>query len=106
MLASRSSTFVLKRFVSAAPPTTTGIEHALKSKQVGKSHKQDFKDYKCIDYLNYNKYSFYDFEVCLFLVFFKVSYMKSSEQHQSISRSSTIEQETGYHASVQAIGDF
>ncbi|KAE9556378.1 hypothetical protein FO519_000418 [Halicephalobus sp. NKZ332] len=62
MLISRHSTFVFRRFVSAAPPTTTGIEHALKAKQVGRSHKQDFKDYKCIDYLNYNKYSFYDLE--------------------------------------------
>ena len=79
MLASRPSTIIFKRFVSAAPPTTTGIEHALKTKQVGKSHKQDFKDYKCIDYLNYNKYSFYDLEVCLLSASLEVPYMKSSE---------------------------
>lgn len=45
------------------PSGTTGIEHALKAKQQGRQHQQDFKDYKCIEYLHFNKYSFYDTEV-------------------------------------------
>uniref|UniRef100_A0AC35UDR6 NADH dehydrogenase [ubiquinone] flavoprotein 3, mitochondrial n=1 Tax=Rhabditophanes sp. KR3021 TaxID=114890 RepID=A0AC35UDR6_9BILA len=48
---------------SAAPATTTGIEHANKFKAIGKGHQQDFKDYKCIEYLNFNKWSFYDKDV-------------------------------------------
>uniref|UniRef100_A0A7E4ULU3 NADH dehydrogenase [ubiquinone] flavoprotein 3, mitochondrial n=1 Tax=Panagrellus redivivus TaxID=6233 RepID=A0A7E4ULU3_PANRE len=61
MLAARTSaSIVAKRFVSAAPKASTGIEHAEKFKQIGKSHKQDFKDYKCSEYLHYNTYSYYN----------------------------------------------
>lgn len=42
--------------------TSTGIEHAMKFKQVGQNNKQSFDDYKCIDYLNFNKDSYYDIE--------------------------------------------
>jgi hypothetical protein len=43
---------------------STGIEHALKFKQSGQANKCDFeKDYKCIEYLHFNKYSYYDIEV-------------------------------------------
>uniref|UniRef100_A0A0N4Z7A8 NADH dehydrogenase [ubiquinone] flavoprotein 3, mitochondrial n=1 Tax=Parastrongyloides trichosuri TaxID=131310 RepID=A0A0N4Z7A8_PARTI len=52
-----------KTTLSAAPKSTTGIEHADKFKEIGSRHKQDFKDYKCIEYLNFNKWSFYDKEV-------------------------------------------
>ncbi|KAI6176326.1 Reduced folate carrier [Aphelenchoides bicaudatus] len=41
---------------------STGIEHAIKFKQLGQKHKQDFKDYKCSEYLHYSTYSFYDKE--------------------------------------------
>ncbi|CEF63606.1 Hypothetical protein SRAE_1000186600 [Strongyloides ratti] len=64
------SKFIFKRFlsggkesISAAPSGTTGIEHADAFKQKGLKYKQDFKDYKCIEYLNFNKWSFYDKEV-------------------------------------------
>ena len=43
--------------------TSTGIEHAMKFKQVGQNNKQSFDEYKCIDYLNFNKDSYYDIEV-------------------------------------------
>ena len=44
--------------------TSTGIEHALKFKQVGMTNKRDFdKEYKCAEYLHMNKYSYYDVEV-------------------------------------------
>ena len=46
--------------------TSTGIEHALKFKQLGQANKRDFdKEYKCIEYLHFNKYSYYDIEVAL-----------------------------------------
>lgn len=45
---------------------STGIEHALNQKKLGARNKMDFqKDYKCIDYLNYSTFSFYDKEVNL-----------------------------------------
>ncbi|CAD5227096.1 unnamed protein product [Bursaphelenchus xylophilus] len=55
---------ILRRFQHGTnqPSGTTGIEHALKFKQIGQSHKQDPKLYKCEEYLNFNKYSFYDTE--------------------------------------------
>uniref|UniRef100_A0A0N5BKE9 NADH dehydrogenase [ubiquinone] flavoprotein 3, mitochondrial n=1 Tax=Strongyloides papillosus TaxID=174720 RepID=A0A0N5BKE9_STREA len=53
----------VKESISAAPKSTTGIEHADAFKQTGLRHKQDFKDYKCSEYLNFNKWSFYDKEV-------------------------------------------
>lgn len=64
MLLVRAPTHLTVRFVSAAPSVTTGIEHAIKFKEIGKRYQQDFKDYKCSDYLHYNRLSFYDFEVC------------------------------------------
>lgn len=45
--------------------TSTGIEHALKFNQIGQTNKQDFQSqYKCIEYLHQNTYSYYDIEVC------------------------------------------
>lgn len=51
---------------SVAPQVPTGIEYAEESKRLGhtKQHKQDFKDYKCAEYLHYNRFSYYDVEVC------------------------------------------
>ena len=44
--------------------TSTGIEHALKFNQIGQTNKQDFQSqYKCIEYLHQNTYSYYDIEV-------------------------------------------
>lgn len=65
MLARRIPTIVVSRFASTlgAGDGSTGIEHALKFKQTGKGHKQDFKDYKCSEYLHYNQLSFYTSEV-------------------------------------------
>lgn len=42
---------------------STGIEHAINYSKVGASNKRDFnKEYKCIEYLNMNKNSYYDIE--------------------------------------------
>uniref|UniRef100_A0A914XYR2 NADH dehydrogenase [ubiquinone] flavoprotein 3, mitochondrial n=1 Tax=Panagrolaimus superbus TaxID=310955 RepID=A0A914XYR2_9BILA len=64
MLSARHSIAIVTRLASTTVPSTgtTGIEHAIKFKEIGKRHKQDFKDYKCIDYLNYNIFSYYDIE--------------------------------------------
>lgn len=43
--------------------TSTGIEHAIKFKKIGENNKQSFNDYKCIEYLNFNKDSYYNIEV-------------------------------------------
>ncbi|KAI1717098.1 NADH dehydrogenase [ubiquinone] flavoprotein 3, mitochondrial domain-containing protein [Ditylenchus destructor] len=60
-----SSSTSLKSNEPAGAGTSTGIEHALKFNEVGNAkHKQNFeKDYKCIEYLNYSKFSFYDPEL-------------------------------------------
>ncbi|KAL7074373.1 hypothetical protein ACQ4LE_006430 [Meloidogyne hapla] len=42
--------------------TSTGIEHTIKLKNVGQNNKQSFDDYKCIEYLHFNKDSYYDIE--------------------------------------------
>ncbi|KAF7636496.1 hypothetical protein Mgra_00004086 [Meloidogyne graminicola] len=42
--------------------TSTGIEHAIKFKKIGENNKQSFNDYKCIEYLNFNKDSYYNIE--------------------------------------------
>ncbi|KAK0399563.1 hypothetical protein QR680_003107 [Steinernema hermaphroditum] len=55
----------LRRFFSAAPPTSSGIEHAVEFKKTGSRHKQDIKDYKCSEYLHFNVYSYYDPEVTM-----------------------------------------
>lgn len=49
----------------SAANTSTGIEHALRFKnELGQANRKDFvKDYKCIEYLNFNNYTFYDKEV-------------------------------------------
>lgn len=48
-----------------APQVPTGIQYAEEAKQLGHSrHKQDFKDYKCSEYLHFNQLSYYDVEVC------------------------------------------
>ena len=64
MLSARQSLIIVSRFASAVPSAgSTGIEHANKFNEIGKRYKQDFKDYKCIDYLHYNTFSYYDVEV-------------------------------------------
>ncbi|CAJ0941102.1 unnamed protein product, partial [Mesorhabditis belari] len=48
---------------SAAPKTSTGIEHAESYKKSGLAKPADPKLYTCgTDYLHYNKYSYYDLE--------------------------------------------
>ncbi|KAL3072591.1 hypothetical protein niasHS_017565 [Heterodera schachtii] len=42
--------------------TASGIEHALKFNKAGAVHKKELKDYKCVEYLHQNNYSFYDKE--------------------------------------------
>uniref|UniRef100_A0A1I7ZEN0 NADH dehydrogenase [ubiquinone] flavoprotein 3, mitochondrial n=1 Tax=Steinernema glaseri TaxID=37863 RepID=A0A1I7ZEN0_9BILA len=52
-----------RRCFSAAPPTSSGIEHAIEFKKIGGRHQQDFKDYKCSEYLHFNTYSYYNAEI-------------------------------------------
>ena len=49
--------------------TSTGIEHAIKFNKVGSNNKQSFNDYKCIEYLHFNKDSYYDIEVIFYFLF-------------------------------------
>lgn len=50
--------------ISAAPELPTGIEYQLSHNKRGKQSPKNFeKEYKCIDYLHYNTWSFYDKEV-------------------------------------------
>ncbi|PIO64602.1 hypothetical protein TELCIR_13765 [Teladorsagia circumcincta] len=55
---------VSRGFVSAAPRTSTGIEHAEALAKIG-GKKPDRSLYKVSEYLNMNKYSFYESEVVL-----------------------------------------
>ncbi|KAF8370946.1 hypothetical protein PRIPAC_77375 [Pristionchus pacificus] len=47
---------------SAAPKITTGIEHATALKKVNPK-PADWSQYKCSEYLHFNKHSFYDPEL-------------------------------------------
>ncbi|CAJ0573277.1 unnamed protein product, partial [Mesorhabditis spiculigera] len=48
---------------SAAPKTTTGIEHAEAYAKAGRATRVDPKAYLCDEYLHFNVYSYYDAEV-------------------------------------------
>lgn len=52
--------------------TLTGIEHALAQRKLGEKNKQDFKNYKCNDYLHFNKYSYYNTEVFFYKINLKL----------------------------------
>lgn len=69
LLVSNSNCFQRSLASSSEPigaGTSTGIEHAVKFQQIGKQHKQNFKDYKCSEYLHFSTYSYYDKEVRIF----------------------------------------
>uniref|UniRef100_A0A1I7USP6 NADH dehydrogenase [ubiquinone] flavoprotein 3, mitochondrial n=1 Tax=Caenorhabditis tropicalis TaxID=1561998 RepID=A0A1I7USP6_9PELO len=53
-----------RRMASAAPKTSTGIEHAEKAKQVA-GGKPDWSLYKCDDYLKFDKYSYAHAEITM-----------------------------------------
>ncbi|CAI5447712.1 unnamed protein product [Caenorhabditis angaria] len=53
-----------RHFATAAPKTSTGIEHAEKAKQ-RQGGKPDWSLYKCDDYLKFDKYSFAQAEVTM-----------------------------------------
>ncbi|VDO37659.1 unnamed protein product [Haemonchus placei] len=55
---------VSRGLASAAPQTSTGIEHADAFAKRG-GRKPDWKLYKVPEYLNMNKYSFYETEVTM-----------------------------------------
>lgn len=62
-----SATVLARRFTSTdqlvGAGTSTGIEHALQQRKLGDQNKQNFKDYKCSEYLNFNQFSYYNIEV-------------------------------------------
>ncbi|ULT97855.1 hypothetical protein L3Y34_005591 [Caenorhabditis briggsae] len=53
-----------RRMASAAPKTSTGIEHAEKARQVA-GGKPDWTLYKCDDYLKFDKYSYAHAEITM-----------------------------------------
>lgn len=67
LLTHSSKIQILRKFgskISAAPSTTTGIEHALQHNERVKRNAASFKnDYKCFDYLNFHHQSYYDTEM-------------------------------------------
>ncbi|TMS39372.1 hypothetical protein L596_005907 [Steinernema carpocapsae] len=56
---------VFRRLFSAAPPSSSGIEHAEEFKKIGARHKMEPSAYKCSEYLNFRTYSYYDTEVAM-----------------------------------------
>ncbi|KAJ1374551.1 hypothetical protein KIN20_037259 [Parelaphostrongylus tenuis] len=55
---------ICRRYVSAAPKTTTGIEHAKAMTKLGGGNP-NWSQYKVDDYLKMKKYSFYDAEITM-----------------------------------------
>jgi len=56
---SRAAITVPRRMVSAAPKTTTGIEHADEFKKIGEKHQMEQNKYKVVDYYSTNQWSYY-----------------------------------------------
>uniref|UniRef100_A0A914VX27 NADH dehydrogenase [ubiquinone] flavoprotein 3, mitochondrial n=1 Tax=Plectus sambesii TaxID=2011161 RepID=A0A914VX27_9BILA len=56
---SRNALIISRRLASAAPKTTTGIEHAETTKKTGEKHQMDQKKYKVEDYHKTNVWSYY-----------------------------------------------
>ncbi|VDM57708.1 unnamed protein product [Angiostrongylus costaricensis] len=55
---------ICRRYVSAAPKTTTGIEHAKAMTKIAGGNA-NWSLYKADDYLKMSKYSFYDAEITM-----------------------------------------